>query len=231
MTKYYPIFLNLKNKLCIVIGGGKVAERKILSLLSCGAKVKIISPEITPKLKELSEKGEVFWEARSYREGDLEEAFLAIAATNEPEIQKKIFQEAEEKKIPCNVVDAPEFCSFIVPSLITRGDLQIAISTGGSSPAVAKRIRETLENFFGEEYEIYLKLMKRIREFILKKVSDPKEREKKLKILASAPFPEYIKNKDYNLISYILEKEGLANLLSEFEFSFYKDSKANEKKD
>lgn len=215
MTKYYPIFLNLENKEVVVIGGGKVAERKIYTLLECGARVKVISPEVTPRLKDLAEKKEILWENRPYQKGDLEGAYLVIAATNDPETQKAVFSEAEEKKIPCNVVDKPEYCSFIVPSTIKRGDLTIAISTGGASPAVARRIRENLEEYFGKEYEFYLILMKKIREEILKSNLSQEEKEKKLQTFALAPLVNYIKDKNFSLLCAILEKEGLAYLIPE----------------
>jgi len=160
ISEFFPVFLNLKDKLCIVVGGGKVAERKVENLLTAQAKVKVISPEVTLKLKKLAEEGKIEWEKRIYKKGDLNSAWLVIAATNNPEIQKEIFKEAEEKRIFCNVVDVPELCSFIVPSTIRRGLLTIAISTSGVSPAVARRLRETLEQIIGEEYTLYLKLMK-----------------------------------------------------------------------
>ncbi|MFN4196443.1 MAG: bifunctional precorrin-2 dehydrogenase/sirohydrochlorin ferrochelatase [Caldimicrobium sp.] len=215
MTKYYPIFLKLENKEVVVIGGGKVAERKINTLLEYGAKVKVISPELTPRLKDLAEKGKILWVNRAYQKGDLEGAYLVIAATNDPGTQKAVFSEAEEKKIPCNVVDNPEYCSFIVPSTIKRGDLTIAISTGGANPAVARRIRESLEEYFGKEFELYLVLMKKIREEILKSNLSQEQKENKIQIFALAPLADYIKNKNFSLLYTILEKEGLAYLLPE----------------
>ncbi|BAU22891.1 siroheme synthase [Caldimicrobium thiodismutans] len=224
MTEYYPIFLNLKNRLCVVIGGGKVAERKVLSLVKAGAKVKIISPEVTEALKKIIRDYNLQWEGRPYQEGDLKEAFLVISATNSPEVQKKVFQEAEARKIPCNVVDKPELCSFIVPSKVQRGDLLIAISTGGASPAVARRIREKLESFFGEEYTIYLILMRKIREKILESRLSPEEKERKLQTFALAPIPEYIKNGDFTFLITLLEKEGLSELIPELNI-LYKSSR------
>lgn len=215
MTEFYPVFLNLKNKLCVVIGGGKVAERKVISLLKAGAKVKIISPEVTETLKKLIQTRDIQWEKRPYQEEDLKEAFLVIAATSSPEVQVRVFQEAEEKGIPCNVVDKPELCSFIVPSVVQRGDLLIAISTGGASPAVARRIREKLESLFGEEYTIYLRLMRKIREKVLAKNLSPEEKERKLQTFALAPLPEYIKNRDLELLATLLDKEGLSELIPE----------------
>ncbi len=209
ISEFFPVFLNLKDKLCIVIGGGKVAERKVENLLKTSAKVRVISPEITPVLKRLFEEGRIEWENRAYQKGDLGSAWLVIAATNNPEVQKEVYQEAEEKHIFCNVVDVPELCSFIVPSVIRRGMLNIAISTSGGSPAVARRLRETLENFIGEEYEIYLELMKNLRKQILGLNLLTEEKEKKLQKLALAPIPRYIKYRDFELLKIIIEKEGL----------------------
>ncbi|RKX59077.1 MAG: bifunctional precorrin-2 dehydrogenase/sirohydrochlorin ferrochelatase [Thermodesulfobacteriota bacterium] len=208
--KYYPVFLNLKNRLCIVIGGGKVAERKVKMLLEAGAKIKVISPELTKDLTKLADEKKIIWEKREYKKGDLEGAWLVITATNNKEVQIEVQQEAEEKRIFCNIVDVPELCSFIVPSVIKRGLLTIAISTSSASPAVSRRIRENLENLFGEEYVIYMNLMKNLREQILNNQNlSSQEKNEKLQRLAMAPIPKYIKYKDFNLLKTIIEKEGL----------------------
>src|SRR3990172_11961296 len=136
--KYYPVNLNIKNKMCIVIGGGKVAERKILSLLDCKADVTVISPKVTRFIQKLSDESKISILKRYFRKEDLKEAFLVIAATNSSRINRKIIQEANKRKILINVVDSPELCDFIMPSLIRRGDLLITISTGGKAPALSK---------------------------------------------------------------------------------------------
>jgi precorrin-2 dehydrogenase/sirohydrochlorin ferrochelatase len=230
INEFFPVFLNLKNKLCIVIGGGKVAERKVENLLTSQAKVKVISPEVTLKLKKLAEEGKIEWERRVYKKGDLHSAWLVIAATDNPEIQKEIFKEAEEKRIFCNVVDVPELCSFIVPSTIRRGLLTIAISTSGVSPAVARRLRETLEEIIGEEYVLYVELMKDLRKQILNLNLSPEEKEEKLQKLALAPIPRYIKYRDFELLKVLIEKEGLTFPTEIFEKHFPNIfSKENEK--
>ena len=230
ISEFFPVFLNLKDKLCIVIGGGKVAERKVENLLIAQAKVKLISPEVTFKLKKLAEEGKIEWEKRVYKKGDLNSAWLVIAATDNPEIQKEVFKEAEEKHIFCNVVDVPELCSFIVPSTIRRGLLTIAISTSGVSPAVARRLRETLEEIIGEEYALYLKLMKDLRKQILNLNLSPEEKEEKLQKLALAPISRYIKYRDFKLLKVLIEKEGLTFPTEIFEKHFPNTfSKENEK--
>ncbi len=206
---YYPVFLNLEGKFCVVIGGGRVAERKIKSLLECGAKVKVISPDITPGIEKLHEEAKILLEKRPYQRGDLEGAWLVIAATSDPEVQKEVFEEAEFRKIFCNVVDVPEKCSFIVPSVVRRGELCLAISTSGASPALARRIRERLEREFDSSWEAHVKLMKHIRKEVLSSGLSPKERELKLKKLALVPFYSYFKRKEYSLIKSILKSEGI----------------------
>ncbi|MCX7873725.1 MAG: bifunctional precorrin-2 dehydrogenase/sirohydrochlorin ferrochelatase [Caldimicrobium sp.] len=224
MTEYYPIFLKLKDKLCVVIGGGQVAERKILSLLSCQAQIRVISPNLTPKLRDLAERKKIDWESRPYQEGDLEGAFIVIAATNDPEVQERIFQEAEKRGIPCNIVDKPSLSSFIVPSTIKRGNFVLAISTGGASPALARRLREILEREFEEEFEIYVRLMGKIRESLLRMPLDPAEKEVKIQRLALAPLWQYIKRGYWHLIEVILERENLKEIIPEI-VSFCRVSK------
>lgn len=230
MIELYPVFLNLKDRLCVVVGGGNVAERKVQGLLHTGAKIKVISPELTETLHTLNEEGKIIWIPRGYQPGDLQGAFLVITATNNPQVQKEVFQEAEERGIPCNIVDNPQLCSFIVPSLIRRGELIIAISTSGASPAVAKRLREQLELLFSEEFSLYLKVMRLIREEILNSNLSSEEKEKKLQTLALAPIFNYLKRGDYDLLMAILEKEGLARTRAEV-FSLYKASTERERQD
>lgn len=163
--KYYPAFLNLKGKYCVVIGGGRIAERKIRALLRAGASVTVISPVITKNIKSLVQKNKVKLLQRNYRKGDLKKAFLTIAATSSKELHAKI---AREFKGLLNVVDEPELCNFIVPSVVKRGPLTIAISTSGASPAMAKTIRKEIESLYPEEIGLYINELKRIRKKIIK---------------------------------------------------------------
>jgi len=220
ISEFFPAFLNLKDKLCIVIGGGKVAERKVNNLLKVGAKVKVISPEVTTTIKKLAEEGKIEWEKKLYEKGDLNSAWLVIAATNDPEVQKEVYMEAEERGIFCNVVDVPSLCSFIVPSVIRRGFLNIAISTSGKVPAVTRRLRETLEEIIGKEYEVYIELMENLRKQILALNLSIEEKEQKLQKLALAPIPRYIKYGDFELLKVLIEKEGLTFPVELFEKHF-----------
>ncbi len=198
--KYYPVFLDLKNKECAVIGGGLVAERKVELLLECGAKIMVISPELTDKLEKLRNLGKVFQVKRKYRFGDLEGAFLAICATNDPDVNLRVYEEAIERNILVNVVDEPTLCNFIVPSTVRRGDLVIAISTSGSCPALAKKLRKELEKVFGPEYKEYVNLLRKLREKLMEEEPDTEKRNLILKKLVDSDLLELIKNERRDLI-------------------------------
>ncbi len=145
MTAYYPVYLNLTGRRCVIIGGGGVAEGKIARLLDSGAEICVISPDATPGIRRFAADGALHWEQRHYRPGDLEGAFIAIAATNVREVNRRIFEEAETRGVMLNAVDDPPNCSFIAPSIVQRGPVTLAISTGGVSPALARKLRESLQ--------------------------------------------------------------------------------------
>ena len=163
MTTGYPAILMLDGRLGVVIGGGAVGERKVRTLLEAGAKVKVITPEATPRLKKLAAADTIELIERPYQRGDLKGAAVVIASTDERDVNQAIYEEALDEGVPVNVVDDPPHCTFIAPSIVRRGDLMIAISTGGTNPAIAVRIRERLEKEFGPEYEAYLDLIKRLK--------------------------------------------------------------------
>lgn len=160
---YYPIMLDVKGRRCVVVGGGQVALRKAQSLLECGAAVEVISPELCTGLEELASNGSVKVARRPYRRGDLKGAVLVIAAADDSEVNRSVSEEAAASGIPVNVVDVPGLSTFIVPSSLSRGDLTIAVSTGGRSPALARRIRAELEQSFGEEYSLLASLVAEVR--------------------------------------------------------------------
>jgi precorrin-2 dehydrogenase/sirohydrochlorin ferrochelatase len=188
---YYPAFLDIAGRRCIVVGGGPVAERKALSLLRAGAKVKVISPALTRRLGKLKSGKAISHTGRRYRKGDLKGAFLIIAATDSEKENENISKDAESTYEKgggaplINVVDRPEFCSFIVPSVLKRGPLQIAVSTSGASPAMAKAIRKEMEKLYGPEVGRYLARLQKQRRKVLGEITDKKERERALKKLAS----------------------------------------------
>ena len=163
----YPIFLELEGKAVLVVGGGRVAQRKVLTLMEYGAKISIISNKLTDKLKSLVDGAGILKLGGEFRESHLKGAFLVVAATNDKRLNHRIGELAKKKDILVNAVDQPPDCNFFVPSIIKRGDLQIAISTSGKSPALAKKIRVDLEEQFGEEYASFLVLMGYLRKEIL----------------------------------------------------------------
>ena len=144
MDAYYPVYLNLKNRRVLIIGGGEIATGKIPALLESGAKIEVISPLVTEELKEYAASGKVTWTEREYIRGDLDGIFVAIAATNVRKVNQVIYDEADEKGVLLNVVDDSPFCSFIAPAIVKRGPVTLAISTGGVSPALARKFRESL---------------------------------------------------------------------------------------
>lgn len=163
MNEYYPIMLNVKGKKCGVIGGGKVAYRKITTLLECGAEVLVISKEIIQDIRILVNEKKVIHFEDNYDFKYILDSYLVYAATNEKNINEKIYKQCNEKNILVNVVDEPDICNFIVPSKIKRGDLTIAVSTNGKSPMLARKIREDLEQIYDDRYEIFLDIMGQVR--------------------------------------------------------------------
>ena len=171
--KYYPVHLDIKNRNCLVVGGGAVGTRKVNTLLTCGARVTVISPDPTQQLKELAAAGSINLKERLYRSADLKDMFLVIGATDDEKLNRQISRDAEQINILCNIADRPEACNFILPAIVQRGDLVITISTSGQSPALAKRLRRKLEAQFGEEYADFLRLMGAIRKKLLKQTPAP----------------------------------------------------------
>ena len=144
MPEYYPVYLNLAGKQCVILGGGAIAQGKIAALRDAGAKITVISPEATEGIKRAAQRGDVAFEQREYRPGDLDGAFIAVAATNVWHVNRQIFEEAEARGVLLNVVDDPDQCTFIAPSIVRRDPITLAVSTGGASPALARKLRETL---------------------------------------------------------------------------------------
>lgn len=144
MPEYYPVFLNLAGKRCIILGGGTIAQGKIAALRDAGASITVISPQATDGIKRAAQRGHVAFIPREYQPGDLDGAFLAVAATNVWHVNRQIFEEAEQRGVLLNVVDDPDQCTFIAPSIVRRDPVTLAVSTGGASPALARKMRETL---------------------------------------------------------------------------------------
>ena len=176
---YYPAYLSLAGRLVVVVGGGSVAERKVSGLLGCGARVRVVAPELTGRLPRLAGRGEIEHRARDYRPGDLEGAVLALAEPGAAARDEAFFAEAETRGIFANVEDVVDCCSFIAPSIVRRGDLVIAISTSGRAPALAVRLRERLERELGPEYGALLELAGRLRAPLARAVPEFEERRRR----------------------------------------------------
>ena len=177
MSRYYPICLDLYKKKCLVIGGGKVAERKTLSLLEHNGIVTLVSPKITPQINRLVQEGKINYYEKEFQPKDLEGAFLVIAATNNNKINKIIAQEAQNRGVLINVVDKPSDSTFILPAVVKRGNLMISISTEGKSPAFARKMKEDLEDQYGQEYGILVDILGNFRENIIQKEPDEQKRK------------------------------------------------------
>ena len=151
-TPLYIACLRLSGRRCLVVGGGEVGLEKVEGLLACDAAVTLVAPEATAELRELAAEGSIAWEQRPYLDADLEGKFLAIAATDDTDVNISVYDEAERRAMLVNVVDVPPLCNFILPAIVRAGPLAIAISTAGASPALAKRIKREIADQFGEPY-------------------------------------------------------------------------------
>ncbi|MEA3428597.1 MAG: bifunctional precorrin-2 dehydrogenase/sirohydrochlorin ferrochelatase [Thermodesulfobacteriota bacterium] len=204
--RYYPVNLDVLNRKCLVVGGGYVGTRKVLTLLDCGAIMTVVSPDVTEKLLELAGNGSITWKKRSYLTSDLDKIFLVIGATNNEELNRQISADAEKLNMLCNIADRPEVCNFILPSIVNRGDLVISISTSGKSPAFAKKLRKELEKQFGVEYAEFLRLMGAIRKKLLSEKHEPEAHKHLFEQIIKSDLVGMIKNN---------KKEDINSLLFE----------------
>ncbi len=183
---YFPVYLNLKGRRVVVVGGGSVAERKVASLLDSGAAVSVISPEVTERLTALADREVIELHKRPYAPGDCRGALLVLTTTDDDEVNTAVFNEARDLHVLVNTADAPALCDFIMPAIVRRGDLRIAISTGGASPALSATLRRKLSRILGPEYGRLLSLMTAARADIRERVhSGSKRKNLHYKILSS----------------------------------------------
>ncbi len=181
----FPIFLKLDGRRCLVVGAGKVAEAKIRGLLDARASIEVVAPEAVWQIQKWAWEGVIGWKARAFQATDLDQSSLVIAATSNREVNVEVFRQARLRNVLCNSVDDPENCDFYYPAVVNRGDLQIAISTGGRSPALAQRLRRELEEQFGAEYEPWVADLGKAREQLSAQVLDTDARRKLLHEIAS----------------------------------------------
>ena len=189
----FPVFLKLTGRACLVVGAGSVGEGKIRSLLPTGASLRVVAHHATPVVVKWAESGRIVWAARGFTPVDLEGVFLVIAATSSVEVNDLVFHEAQQRGVLCNVVDDPVRCDFYYPAVVRRGSLQIAISTGGRSPALAQRLRLQLENQFGPEYAVWVEHLGEGRKQLLAQEMDHDHRRSLLHTQAGrAAFERFV---------------------------------------
>jgi precorrin-2 dehydrogenase/sirohydrochlorin ferrochelatase len=181
----FPAFLKLQRRPCLVVGAGPVAEDKIESLLRAGAKILVVAPQATERVQAWTRARKIRWQAREFRTADLAGVFLVIAATSSSKLHATIFQQARRRGVLCNAVDDPAHCDFYYGAVVHRGELQIAISTGGHSPALAQRLRKKLEKEIGSEYELWVTTLGEARKRLFAKSISPARRKALLHALAS----------------------------------------------
>jgi len=198
--KYFPVNLKIDGRKCLVIGGGRVAARKVAALLACGGTVEVISPELTEELHEQQRHGHLSWCARPYQPGDLDGAFLVIAATDVEEVQAAVFAEASAANQLINIADVPSRCNFILPAIVSRGDLIIAVSTAGQSPTLARRISRQLAEAYGDEYGTVVEIMGRLRPVVLALGLGPERNKVIFDALLCDDFVSWVKVGDWSSI-------------------------------
>jgi precorrin-2 dehydrogenase/sirohydrochlorin ferrochelatase len=187
MESFYPVMLKLARKKIIVVGGGKVAERKIFGLIDTKASITVVSPEISSELQRLVKAGEIDWLAKNFSIEDIEGAFMIFAATNDKELNQEIKEAAKTCPL-ITIADDPEGSDFQVPAKVERGRLTIAVSTGGASPTLARKLRDQLEQEFDERYEEYLNFLFTARQKIVKEIQDPSLKSKLLNQIVTSEF-------------------------------------------
>jgi precorrin-2 dehydrogenase/sirohydrochlorin ferrochelatase len=184
-ARLFPMILKLGGRPCLVVGAGTVAESKITSLIEADAQVLVVAPDATPGVRSWAQAKRVEWRQRAFQPSDLDGMFIVVAATSSTELHKRIFQEATQRGVLCNIVDVPELCDFYYPAVVQRGELQIAVSTSGQSPALAQRLRIELEKQFGPEYEAWLEYLGKARDKLQSQELDPEQRKRLLHELSS----------------------------------------------
>jgi len=203
---YYPILVQLEGMKAVVVGGGVVAQRKIDTLLAYHADVHVVSRDLTPKLSKYLEEQRIKLSGHEFKDSHLDGAFVVIAATDDPLLNRQVSERASARGLLINAVDQPADCNFIVPSILRRGDLLVAVSTSGKSPAFAKKVREELEKQFGDEYGSFLVLMGCLREEILEKELSQEENKRIFHQLVNSRILDAMAEKDWNGVATILNR-------------------------
>ena len=196
MANLFPMFLRLEGRRCVVVGAGEIAAQKLEGLLSGGANVHVVAPHASEEIQQLVREGIICWSRRAFETRDLFGATLVIAATGIPKVNALVFREARRLGVLCNAVDEPDHCDFYYPAVVRRGDLQIAISTAGHSPALAQRLRRELEAQFGQHYGDWLAFLGRARRRLFQRSIDPVRRKNILhRLVAGRAYERFIRSR------------------------------------
>lgn len=191
-----PVMLRVVGKKCVVIGGGEVAAQKVKQLLECDASVVVVSPNLCDDLSELANQGRIKWLPMKYEPSVLDGAFLVFACTDDNEVNRKVFRDCEARKIWCNVVDVPELCSFYMPSILRRGDLTVAVSTSGNSPAFARKVRLFLETVIGEEFGVLVELLGEVKNEMREALKTVEQRRQFIELVWASDIWQYLREGD-----------------------------------
>jgi precorrin-2 dehydrogenase/sirohydrochlorin ferrochelatase len=192
MAALFPMFVKLDGRCCVVVGGGKIATEKLAGLLDSGAELRVIAPQASEQIADLARRGRLAWTAAEFHPEHLDGAFLVVAATGNPSVNEQVFCAARDRGVLCNSVDDPERCDFFYPAVVRRGDLQIAISTAGKSPALAQRIRRELEEQFDSTYGSWLEWLGSVRQLFARRPIAPELRKQTLhRMAARSVFERY----------------------------------------
>jgi precorrin-2 dehydrogenase / sirohydrochlorin ferrochelatase len=203
---YYPAILDLAGRRCLVVGAGKVGEGKIRSLLVADARVRVVSLDATEQVRRWGDQGKVELHLRGYERTDLEDCFLVIAATENRKTNEQVSGDAEARQMLCNVVDVPELCNFILPSIMRQGDLAIAVSTAGASPALARKVRLELEQLYGEEYALAMELLGSLRQELKQRYPDTRDRKVLFERIVYSELLELLRSDDSEAIEAWVER-------------------------
>jgi precorrin-2 dehydrogenase/sirohydrochlorin ferrochelatase len=203
--RYYPVNLDIRDRSCLVVGGGRVGTRKVKTLMDCAARVTVVSLAVTTTLADLAAAGKIRLAQRAYRPTDLDGMFLVIGATDDEALNRRVNADAERRNMLCNIADRPAICNFILPAIVQRKDFMLAISTAGKSPAFAKYIRQRLETEFGPEYGDLLELMGAIRKQLLAEAHEPEVHKPLFEQLIAANLLDLVKTGETERIDALLQ--------------------------
>lgn len=198
---YFPIFVDLRGRTVVVVGGGAVAARKVESLARAEARVRVVAPWVCD---EIASTPGVEVCCRPYVEDDLEGAYLVVAASNDPEVNQAVSKDAARRGVLCNVVDTPRLCSFIVPSVVERGPIKVAISTGGLSPALSRRLRLVVGSAIGDEYVTLAKVLGAIRPIVTSQPGSPDDHRRVFEVLIDSELLDAVRAGDRSRAEHIL---------------------------